>query len=292
MWSQITGIDSENIGAHLTPYEKQVPLLVKDVSALLLQLLFALPLNIDKGDITGLTCLANWLTFCLFFPQAYFVSIVQALLNLSFVQALVLCIFRMSDEQKAEIKAKYQQLIEKEFNGCFDYIGFILAKFDSTHEQQPLALNAENVKHFILFSIFNYFFVQRKRLSTENILESVAKLCLPLLRISTMLSHLLFNHPGLPSYKDQFPQNVFDEFRTLANHLNLNTSTFSKAIITGKMDDSFYKCFINWMDNPATLITTWYSELDKFTQSNVIASVVSSTDSDVKFANFVLVFFV
>lgn len=49
LWSQITGIDSDKNNFNLALYEKQVPLLVKDVSAILLQFIFALPLNIDKG---------------------------------------------------------------------------------------------------------------------------------------------------------------------------------------------------------------------------------------------------
>ena len=50
LWSQITGIDADDdSGSNLLPYEKHVPLLMKDVSAILLQLLYALPFNIDKG---------------------------------------------------------------------------------------------------------------------------------------------------------------------------------------------------------------------------------------------------
>lgn len=50
LWAQITGVDADEIGSHLLPYEKQVPLLIKDVSAILLQFLYALPFNIDKGN--------------------------------------------------------------------------------------------------------------------------------------------------------------------------------------------------------------------------------------------------
>lgn len=50
LWSQITGIQEDgDKGDILLPYEKNVPLLLKDVSAILLQLLYALPFNIDKG---------------------------------------------------------------------------------------------------------------------------------------------------------------------------------------------------------------------------------------------------
>ena len=89
-----------------------------------------------------------------------------------------------------------------------------------------------------------------------------------------MIFHLLFNQQGLPSYDTSAPMNVFEEFRTLANYLNLNSSPFSKAIVTGNVDNTFFKFYVNWMNNPCTLITTWYSEFDKFVQANTISAVV------------------
>lgn len=51
LWSQITGVkaDDESGVNLLLPYEKNVPLLLKDVPAILLHFLYALPFNIDKG---------------------------------------------------------------------------------------------------------------------------------------------------------------------------------------------------------------------------------------------------
>lgn len=51
LWSQLTGITLPQHNFSLTPIEKEVPLLLKDVSAILIQFFCALPLNIDKGNI-------------------------------------------------------------------------------------------------------------------------------------------------------------------------------------------------------------------------------------------------
>lgn len=50
LWSQVTGnYDEFAAEQSLKAIEKEVPLLLRDVSAILIQLFFALPLNIDKG---------------------------------------------------------------------------------------------------------------------------------------------------------------------------------------------------------------------------------------------------
>lgn len=102
LWSQITGIDSEeDSGSNIMVYEKQVPLLLKDVSAILLQFLYALPFNIDKGlSLISLT-FSNFFSFL-----AYFISITQALLNLNFIQALILITYQIQPEQRSELKSK------------------------------------------------------------------------------------------------------------------------------------------------------------------------------------------
>ena len=49
LWSQLTGITLENHNSNAMTTEKEVPLFLKDVSSLLIQLLYALPLNVDKS---------------------------------------------------------------------------------------------------------------------------------------------------------------------------------------------------------------------------------------------------
>ena len=52
LWSQLTGIALEENNQSLTTIEKEVPLFHKDVSSLLIQIFYALPLNVDKGLIS------------------------------------------------------------------------------------------------------------------------------------------------------------------------------------------------------------------------------------------------
>lgn len=51
LWSQLTGLTLEDQNLSLTTIEKEVPLFLKDASALLIQIFYALPLNVDKGLI-------------------------------------------------------------------------------------------------------------------------------------------------------------------------------------------------------------------------------------------------
>lgn len=131
LWSQITGIQEDgDKGDILLPFEKNVPLLLKDVSAILLQLLYALPFNIDKGltEMCSSFC-SNQNIF-----SAYFISITQALLNLNFVQALVLITYQMPHEQRMELYSKASTLTDsnmlKSFDTINDYIAFIMNSSD------------------------------------------------------------------------------------------------------------------------------------------------------------------
>lgn len=239
LWAQITGVDADEIGSHLMPYEKQVPLLIKDVSAILLQFLYALPFNIDK---------------------AYFLSIVKALLNLNFIQAIVMMTFLFSPDEKLNIKTLFETKNNGGFNGYLDYVGFIINSFEAT------ILNSS------IIGIEN-----RKSICKQSILESLSQVCLPFLRLAAMIFHLLFNQTTLPEIND-LP--ILDEFTTLADYLCLNSmssSTMKNELessksLVGDTDDTFFKPYINWMCNPSSLITTWYSELDKLIQTNPMAA--------------------
>ncbi|OTF78885.1 E3 ubiquitin-protein ligase UBR3-like protein, partial [Euroglyphus maynei] len=229
LWAQITGVDADEIGSHLLPYEKQVPLLIKDVSAILLQFLYALPFNIDK-----------------------------ALLNLNFIQAIVMMTFLFTPDEKLTMKIRFETKNNGEFNSYLDYIGFIVNSFEAS------ILNSS------IFGIDN-----RKPISKQLILESVSKICLPFLRLAAMIFHLLFNQTSLPEINNL---QILDEFTTLADYLCLNslnsidTTKSSKSLVDDNDYETFFKAYINWMCNPSSLITTWYSEFDKLIQTNPIAA--------------------
>lgn len=134
LWSQITGIDSDDDATNLIPYEKQVPLLMKDPSAILLQFLYALPFNIDKG-IFQFKLIHLFIYLSILLCVAYFISITQALLNLNFIQALVLIVYQMPTKQRMEISSKGYVTHddgEMRFDSIYDYIAFIMNNFESS----------------------------------------------------------------------------------------------------------------------------------------------------------------
>ena len=130
LWAQITGVDADEIGSHLLPYEKQVPLLIKDVSAILLQFLYALPFNIDKGMIV--MNLSYKRMNSVPFYLAYFLSIVKALLNLNFIQAIVMMTFLFTPDEKLAMKIRFETKNNGEFNSYLDYVGFIVNSFEAS----------------------------------------------------------------------------------------------------------------------------------------------------------------
>jgi E3 ubiquitin-protein ligase UBR3 len=48
-WQQVAGVRSESRAIALTPYEKEVPLLLRDPTALLTQFILLLPLHLDQS---------------------------------------------------------------------------------------------------------------------------------------------------------------------------------------------------------------------------------------------------
>ncbi|KAI2809956.1 E3 ubiquitin-protein ligase ubr3 [Blomia tropicalis] len=241
LWSQITGIDSDDDATNLIPYEKQVPLLMKDPSAILLQFLYALPFNIDK---------------------AYFISITQALLNLNFIQALVLIVYQMPTKQRMEISSKGYVTHddgEMRFDSIYDYIAFIMNNFESSQN----SLTAD------------VFSDQQQHLTDETIQFMIAKICLPFLRISSMLVHMLYQQSELPDCRSIVNCNSIEEFTILCQFLGIDQSqTQSNSFeSTKKHNELFYQPYINWIDNdPTCLINMWYREFDKFVQINTMSA--------------------
>ena len=129
IWSQLTGLaPPDDQAMSLTQLEKEVPLLLKDPTALLIQLLFAMPLNIDK---------------------AYFSCIVQMLYNLNFAQALAQLTCLMTDEERAKFKEQYLTDLKdsRDVNDSFlrtlpTFIGYLIDIFE--HSSLYLHLDDED----------------------------------------------------------------------------------------------------------------------------------------------------
>lgn len=84
---------------------------------------------------------------------AYFISITQALLNLNFVQALVLITYQMPHEQRMELYSKASLTdsnMPKSFDTINDYIAFIMNSSDGKPNslKSTTCTVAENVSRF------------------------------------------------------------------------------------------------------------------------------------------------
>lgn len=238
LWSQITGIQEDRDKSDtLLPYEKNVPLLLKDVSAILLQLLYALPFNIDK---------------------AYFISITQALLNLNFIQALVVITYQMPLEQRMEICSKVSLAensnMPKSFDTISDYIALIM---NNNYEGKPNSLKSTTCT----------VPENQSRLTEDVILSSIAKTCLPFLRVASILYHLLYLEPTLPEYQSIADcSSPLEEFTTLTTFLKLNSHKKTSSEEISEKQVQFFHPFINWIESPSP-VGIWFREFDKFFQA-------------------------
>lgn len=105
IWSQLAGISpTEEDTMSLAHFEKEVPLILRDPSALLIQLFFALPLNVDK---------------------AYFATVTQVLYNLSVIQTLAQISCYLSDEERTAWKLIAQKS-PNEIMHSVNLIGYII----------------------------------------------------------------------------------------------------------------------------------------------------------------------
>lgn len=190
--------------------------------------------------------------------------------------------FLFSPDEKLNIKTLFETKNNGGFNGYLDYVGFIINSFEATILNSSIIgiVSTTTFGLNFFYLIINFYFQEnRKSICKQSILESLSQVCLPFLRLAAMIFHLLFNQTTLPEIND-LP--ILDEFTTLADYLCLNSmssSTMKNELessksLVGDTDDTFFKPYINWMCNPSSLITTWYSELDKLIQTNPMAASV------------------
>jgi len=124
--------------------------------------------------------------------------------------------------------------------------------------------------------IWIFFVSQQKSLNEESVILSlIAKICLPFLRVASILYHFLYLEPTLPVYQSIANcSSPIEEFTTLATFLNLNHQSSGLENIDSSVP--FFHPFINWIENePKTLIRTWQQEFDKFAKYNPMAARVS-----------------
>ncbi|XP_034238559.1 E3 ubiquitin-protein ligase Ubr3 isoform X4 [Thrips palmi] len=87
MWQQLAGVEAETETTAIAPIEKEVPLLLRDPTAILLQLVLLLPLHID---------------------ETFFLCVVKVLYNLLYFQVLAQLSCRLSDRERRVWRAAFE----------------------------------------------------------------------------------------------------------------------------------------------------------------------------------------
>lgn len=158
-WQQLSGIvESPTCPMALWPIEKEVPLLYRDPTALLIQFTLLLPLHID---------------------QAYFACVVKVLYNLLYYQVVAQLSCSMSSSERAQILSKGPSEKVETLAGAFSLVIDALGRSElymeddgaSTSTSQPIKFNMNALE------------------------QQVQKLCLPFLRVAALLRHYLYQQP-------------------------------------------------------------------------------------------------
>ena len=193
-WSQLTGLPvPEDFRESIAPSDKEVPLMLVDTCAMLIQLLFALPLNVD---------------------EKYYDSIVQNLYNLTAMQALSqITGFFNADERSAMIQ---QQPGREPFETPASLIGYIVAAFESANpnlfrcldQDEPDAAAASRTNKW----------------KPAELTDLAVNMVLPFVRLAALLKCYLYNreYPTFGQMSDE--QFRRGEYLNLARVLNLGAS--------------------------------------------------------------------
>lgn len=167
LWSQLTGMSLDGQNSSLAHIEREVPLFLRDVIALLLQIILTLPLNVDK---------------------AFYTCVVQILYNLACLQAVAQISFNTTQNQRMGWK-----LYANDAQGQMKNIGVIFGMAIDYLEHSSLYINDEDLDSSI----------KSKEWTIEDLNISVQNLCLPFLRIAALLQSHLYNKESLHIQDEQ-----------------------------------------------------------------------------------------
>ncbi|XP_054165403.1 E3 ubiquitin-protein ligase ubr3-like isoform X2 [Oppia nitens] len=261
LWCQLTGLTIDDNQLSVTTIEKEVPLLVRDVSALLIQLFYALPLNVDK---------------------AYFTTVVQSLMNLRLIQAVAQLSTLMSDCQRIQLSDYFvanntsQQTTTSmdEFStggtgeGLANLLGFVIHMLDTNGFYANLVVGSGGGGSGVDQQMSTNF--TNKILSEQEIEDNLICLCLPFLRLASMLSHHLYSEPYpkplTTTTTTTTTDNIAEEFQLLSQFLQLAaTSSTSSSSSSGQT--------MRWATSqPRQLVHTWCQQFTTFAQQSLIGA--------------------
>lgn len=166
LWSQLTGLAlPDDQAMTITQLEQEVPLLLKDVTALLIQFMVELPLNVDR---------------------AYFSTVVQMLYNLNVVQAFAQITCLLSDLERQKYKSLYMvnagrrhETPDTLLQRVNTFVGYLVDIF----EHSSLYMHADDDENQSGVSSW----------SDQSVVEASTQLCLPFMRAAAVLQSHLFS---------------------------------------------------------------------------------------------------
>ncbi|XP_066151735.1 E3 ubiquitin-protein ligase Ubr3 [Euwallacea fornicatus] len=188
-FQQLCGLPSKDPVTSLAPIEREVPVLLKDPVALLLQFVLLLPLHLD---------------------QTYFTSTVQMVFNLLYYQvvAQVSCGLTSAERSKATKDASTETVTNLcdalgLVNECLGHTDLYMDDDDDDGSESEPSSEEES----------------KRKLNIVALEQQVQKLCLPFLRIASLLKFHIYQQP-LPEVRT-----AQSEFVRLVYYLELVTES-------------------------------------------------------------------
>ncbi|GIY07185.1 e3 ubiquitin-protein ligase ubr3 [Caerostris darwini] len=236
VWSRLTGLLPVNRNS-LTSFDVEVPLILRDPIAILLQIILALPTNIDK---------------------AYFKCVIQVLYNFLFIQSLVQISCRLNSSNRNELNQTAAQKLK----------GVVACLEDG--DCQDLESKMKDLKIVLGFVIgrleFSSLYVEDDEMDSTKSISSIEDVCLEqhvreyclhFLKIAALLQSHLFEENIELKLGD-------DEFHYFCKYLDL--SNLPRCEIAAA------SC-ITWTTSDARdLIRTWSEDYVHFINLSVIAA--------------------
>ncbi|KAL6258401.1 hypothetical protein P5V15_010359 [Pogonomyrmex californicus] len=208
VWQQLSGISlTEESSLALTPHDdRQVPLLLRDPTAMLIQFILLLPLHLD---------------------QTYFSGVVKVLYNLLYYQVILQISCNLSQTERNTILKRRCSCTttpsETILAGIIEYFGES-GLYTGADDDKPSTSSSPTYA----------------RVKTHGVEQQIQSLCLPFLRVASLLRYHLYEQP-LPLIRTSQ-----SEFVTLVYYLELVTEGMS------------WNCFdstvaLNWQEPEASV---------------------------------------
>lgn len=128
LWHALTGIPDEGSACPASPVTREVPFLIRDTTAVLIELLLSLPLDLDK---------------------AYFTCAVRAVCSLTVTQAVCRATCRVSREERQELRSRLEDEKSSSFSQLIGIVLDTLDKFSLyTYEEEEQGLDGQTFERY------------------------------------------------------------------------------------------------------------------------------------------------